>query len=139
MTRSALALPLALLTAGAAGLATAAPASAGDGVAGSFQLTTAASVTSVTMPAAVDAGSTVDGVVTINRSAGGDGPVEVDLAPSTWTRTNACVFVPAGASSATFDVAISRVSSDGQVAYVGAYATPSGADLHSAVSAIVPR
>jgi hypothetical protein len=87
----------------------------------------------------LDAGSTVDAVVTINRARGGDGPVEVDLAPSTWTRTNACVIVPAGRSSATFDVAISRVSSAGEVAYVGAYATSSGADLHSAVSAIVPR
>jgi hypothetical protein len=138
MTRKLLALPLAFLAALTAGLATAAPASAGGGVTCSFSSTTTAHVTSVTMPDPVDGGSTVTAVVTIDRSAGNTGPVEVSLAPSNWTRTYACVFVPAGRSSATFDVDISPVRSEGNFAQVGAYATPDGADYHGATSLIVP-
>jgi hypothetical protein len=139
MTRKLIALPLALLAAGTAGLATAAPASAGGGVTCYFTSTTTARVTSVTLPDPVDAGSTVSGVVTIDRSGGNTGAVEISLAPSSWTRTNACVFVPAGQSSVRFDVAISPVTSEGNYAQVGAYATPDGADYQGATSLIVPR
>lgn len=137
MRRQLLALPLALLTAGAAGLASAAPAAADGSVTCSFATTTTAAVTSVTLPDPVRAGSTVSGVVAIDRSPGETGPIEVSLAPSTWTRTDACVVVPAGRSSARFDVDISPVRTEGNRAGVGAYATPDGADLHGASSPIV--
>jgi acyl dehydratase len=120
-------------------LTTAGTASAGGGVTCSLTQTTTAAVTSVTMPSPVRAGSTVSAVVTINRLAGNTGPVEVTLAPSSWTRTNACVFVPSGRTSARFDVAVSPVTTDGRYATVGAYATPDGADLQQATSLIVRR
>ena len=137
MSRHRLALPLVLHTAGAVGLGTAAPASAGGGVTCSFTTTTAAQVTSVALPDPVRAGSTVSGVVTIDRSPDATGPVEVSLAPSSWTRTDACVIVPSGRSSASFDVDISPVRTEGNYASVGAYVTPDGADLHGATSLIV--
>jgi len=127
-----------LLTTGAVGLATAAPASAGGSVTCSFATTTTAEVTSLAMPDTVRAGSTVSGVVTINRSPEETGPIEVSLAPSSWTRTYACVIVPAGRSSAGFGVDISPVTTEGHYATVAAYVTPDGADLHRATSLIVP-
>ena len=139
MTRNLLALPLAFLAAGTAGLAAAASASAGGGVTCSFSSTTTARVASVTMPDPVEADSSVTAVVTIDRSGGNTGAVEVSLAPSSWTRTNACVFVPAGRSSADFDVEISPVQNAGNYAQVGAYATPDGTDYQSAMSRIVPE
>ncbi len=139
MTRKLLALPLALLAAGTASLAVAAPASAGGGVTCSFSSTTTARVASVTMPDPVEAGSSVTAVVTIDRSAGNTGAVEVSLAPSSWTRTNACVFVPAGRSSASFDVEISPVQSEGNYAQVGAHAASDGTDYRAATSLVVPK
>jgi ABC-type glycerol-3-phosphate transport system substrate-binding protein len=139
MVRSSLALPLVLVGAAAVGLTSAGPSAAGGGVSCSFATTSTAAVTSVTMPAPVRAGSTVAAVVTIARQAGATGPVEVTLAPGSWTRTNACVVVPAGASGARFDVTVSPVTTDGRYARVGAYATADGADLRSATSLIVRR
>jgi hypothetical protein len=139
MNRRLLALPVMLLTVGTAGVATAAPAAAGGGggVTCSFVGTTTAQVAAVDLPDPVRAGSTVSGVVTIERLPGSTGAVEVSLAPSSWTRTNACVIVPSGRSSASFDVAISPVTSDGHYATVGAYATSDGADQQTASSLIV--
>ena len=139
MNRKLLALPLAVLAAGTAGLATAASASVGGSETCSFSSTTTARVTSVTLPDPVDADSSVTAVVTIDRSGGNTGAVEVSLAPSSWTRTNACVFVPAGGTSATFDVEISPVRTAGNYAQVGAYATPDGTDYQGATSLIVPK
>jgi acyl dehydratase len=139
MVRTVLALPVALAGVLAVGLTTAGSASAGGGVTCSLTGTTTAAVASVTLPAPVRAGSTVSAVVTIDRLAGSSGPVEVTLAPSSWTRTNACVVVPSGRSSARFDVAVSPVTTDGRYATVGAYATPDGADQRLATSLIVRR
>jgi acyl dehydratase len=139
MTRTMLALPLALMSAAAVGLTAAGPASAGSGVVCSLAGSTTAAVTRVTMPTPVKAGSTVSAVVTVARSTGSTGPVEVVLAPGSWTRTNACVVVPAGEASARFDVAVSPVTTDGRYATVGAYVTPDGADLRQATSLIVRR
>ena len=139
MKRTMLALPLALVSAAAVGLTAAGPASAGGGVTCSLAGSTAAAVTGVTLPTPVKAGSTVSAVVTVARSAGSTGAVEVVLAPSSWTRTNACVVVPAGKVSVRFDVAISPVTTDGRYATVGAYVTPDGADLRQATSLIVRR
>ena len=137
MLRTRIALPLALLTTGSLGVATAAPAAAGASATCSFTTTTTAAVTSVALPDPVRAGSDVTGVVTITRAAGSTGPVEVNLEPASWTRTNVCVVVPAGRSSASFGVAISPVTTDGEQAVVGAYATPDGGDVTWAASRIV--
>jgi len=91
------------------------------------------------MPDPVEAGSSETAVVTIDRSGGNTGAVEVSLARPSWTRANACVFVPAGRSSASFDVEISPVQSEGNYAQVGAYATPDGSDYQGATSLIVPK
>ncbi len=139
MKRTMLALPLALVSAAAVGLTAAGPASAGGGISCSLSGSTAAALTGVTLPTPVKAGSTVSAVVTVARSAGSTGPVEVVLAPSSWTRTNACVVVPAGKAGVRFDVAISPVTTDGRYATVGAYVTPDGADLRQATSLIVRR
>jgi hypothetical protein len=139
MVRTMLALPLVLASAAAVGLTTAGPASAGGGVTCSFASTTTAAVTSVTMPAQVRAGSTVSAVVAIRRLPGSTGPVEVELAPGSWTRTNACVVVPSGKVSAGFAVAVSPVTTDGRYATVGAYVTADGSDLAQASSLIVRR
>jgi hypothetical protein len=139
MNRRLLTVPAVLVAVGALGLTAAGPASAGGGVSCSFASTTTAAVTSVDLPDPVRAGSTVPAVVTIERQAGSTEPVEVSLAPSSWTRTNACVVVPAGRTSATFDVEISPVRTEDQYATVGAYATPGGEDYHGASSSIVPR
>ena len=132
-----LTLPLTLLAVGAVSLTAAAPASAGGSVLCSYSRTTTAQITSVSLPDPVEAGSRVSGRLTIDRLPSNTGPVEVKLLPSSWTRTNLCVIVPAGQSSATFDVAISPVTTEGNDATVGAYATPDGADLHRATSLIV--
>jgi acyl dehydratase len=139
MVRTMLALPVALAGVLAAGLTTAGPASAGGGVTCALTGTTTAAVTSVTMPTPVRAGSTVSAVVTLDRLAGSTGPVEVVLTPGSWTRTNACVVVPSGASSARFAVAVSPVTTDGRYATVGAYASSNGADQRQATSLIVRR
>ena len=139
MNRPLLALPVLLLTVGTVGLTSAGPAAAGGGVSCSFLGTTSAAVVSLDLPDPVRAGSTVTGVVTIDRSPGSTDAVEVSLAPSSWTRTNACVIVPAGRSSAGFDVDISPVTTDGHYATVGAYATADGSDQHTATSLIVRR
>jgi len=136
---SMLALPLALLVTGTVGLATAAPASAGDGTTCSFSRTTTAQVTSVALPDPVRAGSSVSGTVTIDRLPENTGPVEVKLLNGSWTRTYLCVTVPSGASSASFDVDISPVTSEGEYATVGGYANPDGADVHYGNSLIVPK
>jgi acyl dehydratase len=138
MVRTALVPALALAGASALGLVSAGSASAG-GVTCSLTRTTTAAVTSVTLPAPVRAGSTVSAVVTVTRVPGASGPVEVALSPSSWTRTNACVVVPSGSSSARFDVAVTPVTTDGKYATVGASVTPDGADLHWATSLIVRR
>ena len=138
MTRTTLSLALGVATAAVAGLATTAPAAAsGGGVSCSFTTTATARVTAVDLPDSVRAGATVAGVVTIDRSPGATGPVEVDLVPSSWARTNACVIVPAGESSARFAVDISPVRSTGNWAAVTAYAASDGADVHSATSLIL--
>src|SRR5215210_7799848 len=139
MVRTMLALPLVLASAAAVGLTTAGPASAGGGATCSFSSTSTATVASVTMPAQVRAGSTVSAVVAIRRLPGSTGPVEVDLAASSWTRTNACVVVPSGKVSVGFDVAISPVTTDGRYATVGAYVPSNGFDLAQATSLIVRR
>ncbi len=143
MKRSLLALPVALpltlVGAATTGLAVAGPASAGGGVSCSFTSTTAARVSAVTLPAPVKAGSTVSGSVTISRVAGSTGALEVQLAPSSWTRTNACVVVPAGRSTARFDVTVSPVRTSGNEATVGAWMSADGSDAHSASSPIVAR
>jgi hypothetical protein len=139
MNRRLLTLPVLLLTVAAAGVTTAGPAAAGGGggVTCSFVGSTTARVSGVDLPDPVRAGSTVSGVVTIERLPGSTGAVEVSLAPSSWTRTNACVVVPSGRSSAGFDVAVSPVTTDGHYASVGAYATSDGSDQQTASSLIV--
>jgi hypothetical protein len=137
--KTMLALPLTLLAVGTVGLAAAAPASAGGRTACSFSRTTTAQVSSVDLPDPVRAGSSVSATVTIDRLPENTGPVELKLLNGSWTRTNLCVTVPAGASSANFDVDITPVTSDGEYATVGAYATPDGADVHYGTSLIVRR
>jgi hypothetical protein len=139
MNRRLLALPILLLSAGAAGVTTAGPAAAGGGggVTCSFVGSTTAQVSALDLPDPVRAGSTVSGVVTIQRLPGSTGAVEVGLAPSSWTRTDACVIVPSGRSSVSFDVAISPVTTDGHYATVGAYATSDGSDQQTASSLVV--
>jgi acyl dehydratase len=125
-----------LLAVGAVGFA-AAPAQAGS-VTCSFTSTATAPVSSVTMPNPVKAGSTVSATVKITRLAGdANRNVEVHLAPSSWTRTDVCVIVPSGKTSASFNVTISPVTRTGETATVGAYATSSGSDAKFASSSIV--
>ena len=84
------------------------------------------------------AGSKVSAEVTIDRSAGDTGDVEVALLASSWTRTDVCVLIPAGKSSASFPVVVSPVTRSGESAWVGAYATSGGPDLLWAVAPILP-
>lgn len=137
MLRTRIALPLALLTTGSLAVATAAPASAGASATCSLTTNSGSAVSSLSLPDPVSAGSTVSGSVTITRAPGSTGPVEVNLQPVSWTRTNLCVVVPAGRSSATFAVTISPVTTDGEQAILGAYATTDGADTTWATSRIV--
>ena len=90
------------------------------------------------MPSPVRAGSKVTGTVTLSRSPGATGPVEVSLTPSSWTRTAVCVVVEQGATSARFEIAVSSVTTTGQYATVGASVTPTGSDYRTATSPIVP-